>query len=236
MPRDVFILRKNHFMQKEEVAEVTHNNKKTEEKKQLSRRSLLGGGLMICMTTVVPKKALAKSRTDGYIVQHTEREWSYILSGSQYNILREGGTERPNSSILEGEDRSGIFTCAGCQNSLFESDAKFHSGTGWPSFATCLLGVETDNVNPLQAGLLGKECRCKQCGGHLGDVFFDGKLFVNTPAFRSGRRYCIDGAALVFKPSDKSEDIVGDAAPEIGKKRGLSDFLQPPTIKTTERA
>jgi len=76
MPRDVFMLRNTRVVQKEEVAEVTHKNKKMEEKDQLSRRSLLGGGLMICMTTVVPKKALAKSRTDGYIVQHTEREWS----------------------------------------------------------------------------------------------------------------------------------------------------------------
>mmetsp|Transcript_1229 Transcript_1229/g.2375 ORF Transcript_1229/g.2375 Transcript_1229/m.2375 type:complete len:257 (+) Transcript_1229:49-819(+) len=180
-----------------------------------------------------PQKSIAmnsKSRSDGYAVQHTEREWAYLLSGQQYNILRQSGTERPYSSILEGEDRKGEFRCAGCNTPLFASSAKFHSGTGWPSFANTLVGVETENMNPVQAGLLGAEVRCGKCGGHLGDVFTDGLLYVSTPAFVSGKRYCVDGAALIFKPEDDSDDVYGDLPPPI-KKKAMPDFLTPPKIK-----
>eukprot|EP00558_Chaetoceros_sp_UNC1202_P007819 CAMPEP_0197244936 /NCGR_PEP_ID=MMETSP1429-20130617/9895_1 /TAXON_ID=49237 /ORGANISM="Chaetoceros sp., Strain UNC1202" /LENGTH=263 /DNA_ID=CAMNT_0042705363 /DNA_START=70 /DNA_END=861 /DNA_ORIENTATION=+ len=177
----------------------------------------------------------AQSRTDGYAVQHTEREWSYILSGQQYNILRQGGTERPYSSILEGEDREGEFRCAGCATPLFASEAKFHSGTGWPSFATPLAGVEMEKVNPVQASLVGAEVRCGTCGGHLGDVFSDGFLFVNTPAFASGKRYCVDGGALVFSPKDGGEDIFGDLPPPANKKNDRPDFLAPPKINARDR-
>lgn len=73
-----------------------------------------------------------KSRTTGYEVQHTEAEWSQLLSPQQNFILRQGGTESPYSSILEGEERAGLFVCAGCGTPLFNSKEKFHSGTGWP--------------------------------------------------------------------------------------------------------
>ncbi len=73
-----------------------------------------------------------KSRTTGYEVQHTEAEWSQLLTPQQNFILRQGGTESPYSSILEGEDRAGLFVCAGCGTPLFNSKEKFHSGTGWP--------------------------------------------------------------------------------------------------------
>jgi peptide-methionine (R)-S-oxide reductase len=66
-------------------------------------------------------------------VQKSDAEWHSILSPTQYNILRDGGTERPNFSILESEDRPGVFSCAGCGTDLFESSQKFHSGTGWVS-------------------------------------------------------------------------------------------------------
>lgn len=167
-----------------------------------------------------PKQSNAmdsKSRTEGYDVQHTEREWSYILSGKQYNILRQGGTERPYSSILEEEERDGEYRCAGCGSPLFASKSKFHSGTGWPSFASPLPDVEIENVNFIQANLFGAEIRCGTCGGHLGDVFNDGILFVNTPAFLTGKRYCVDGAALIFHPADGGDDVNGDLPPP-GKK------------------
>lgn len=196
----------------------------------LKKASIQIAGAAIIAAGPSPSNAMNnKSRSEGYAVQRTEREWAYILSGSQYNILRQGGTERPNSSILEGEDREGQFRCAGCATPLFASSAKFHSGTGWPSFATALAGVETENVNPVQAGLLGAEIRCGTCGGHLGDVFSDGKLFVNTPAFTSGKRYCVDGAALIFKPSDGTDDVFGDLSPPM-KKKEMPDFLSPPKI------
>ena len=183
--------------------------------------------------TSLPQSASAnsKSRVDGYEIQHSDQEWRHMLSNIQYDVLRNGQTERPNSSILEAEERSGLYVCAGCSAPLFESSSKFHSGTGWPSFATSLSdGVEIEDVSPLQLGFVGAELRCKTCGGHLGDVFLDGFLFVNTPAFISGRRFCIDGSALVFNPSDGSGSVRGDLSPPE-KSLSLPDFLSPPKIK-----
>lgn len=156
------------------------------------------------------------------------------MSPTQYDILRNGATERPYSSILEGEERLGTYVCAGCGTKLFDSREKFHSGTGWPSFARALPGVEVENVNQVQANLAGAELRCATCGGHLGDVFTDGFLFVGTPAFSSGKRYCIDGAALVFQPSSGDEELPGDRLPPE-EKPSLPNWLAPPTITPRER-
>ncbi|EED92822.1 predicted protein, partial [Thalassiosira pseudonana CCMP1335] len=138
-------------------------------------------------------------------------EWNEMLSKQQYFILRQGGTESPYSSILEAEERPGVYACAGCGTPLFDGSQKFHSGTGWPSFATPVMNdsanpkvsnVEMEDVSQIQYQLAGAEVRCHSCGGHLGDVFADGYLFVGTPAFISGKRYCIDGGALVFVPKE----------------------------------
>lgn len=156
-----------------------------------------------------------KSRTEGYQVQRSEREWAYVLSGPQYNILRRGGTERQKSSILNTftSDNVGTYVCAACPTALFVSKDKFSSGTGWPSFARALEGVEEEQMNPISATLGGKEVRCGTCGGHLGDLFNDGWVYVGTSAFETGNRYCIDGAALVFKPADGGAEIFGDVPP-----------------------
>jgi peptide-methionine (R)-S-oxide reductase len=170
-----------------------------------------------------------KSRSKGYAVLKTDTEWSSILSPTQYDILRNGATERPNSSILEGEELAGIYVCAGCGTKLFDSKEKFHSGTGWPSFARALPSVEVENISQIQANLAGAELRCGTCGGHLGDVFTDGFLFVGTPAFTSGKRYCIDGAALVFQPSNGDPDVSGDQSPPKAEP-SLPGWLAPPMI------
>lgn len=171
-----------------------------------------------------------RSRTDGYEVQKPESEWQSMLSPVQYDVLRNGGTERPYSSILEGEERPGIYVCAGCGTPLFDSKEKFHSGTGWPSFARGISpGVEIEDVNAATLNLVGAELRCKTCGGHLGDVFADGILFVGTPAFTSGKRYCIDGAALAFVPQDGSDPVMGDKSP-LPVKKSEPSWLSPPKI------
>ena len=151
-----------------------------------------------------------------------------MLSGQQYFILRKGGTEQPNTSPLYTEKRAGTYYCAGCNSALFSSDAKFNSGTGWPSFATALPAVEVTKNNPLLAAVGGTEVRCGTCGGHLGDVFADGFLFVGTAAAASGKRFCIDGGALAFRPADGGEAVYG-AAP-AAKPAELPSWLQPPKV------
>jgi peptide-methionine (R)-S-oxide reductase len=135
-------------------------------------------------------------------------EWKRRLSEVQYYILREGGTEPRYSSGLVDETRRGTYRCAGCGSDVFESASKFESGTGWPSFAYSTANVEVINavLPPAVASALGagNEIKCRTCRGHLGEVFYDGKSFPDTPAERTGLRYCTDGAALVFYPLETS--------------------------------
>lgn len=183
----------------------------------------------VATSTSMPLVASAKDRVAGYPQQ---KDWEAALSSGQYFILRQGGTEPPNSSPLVKEKRAGTFVCAGCGTPLFEAEQKFESGTGWPSFAKGLEGVET--VSSLTAVLLGSELRCAGCGGHLGDVFSDGALFPGTPAAKTGKRYCIDGAALIFLPSDGAEAVSGDGLTKRRYSRPdeveLPKWLQPPRV------
>jgi len=186
----------------------------------LNRRTYLlktAAAPMVFTSTAIPSAQAAnpKSRTEGYQIQHTEREWAYMLSGSQYNILRQGGTERQKSSILATftSANAGTYICAGCNTELFASQDKFSSGTGWPSFSTAQAGVEVEDLDPVRATLDGREVRCGTCGGHLGDLFNDGWIYRGTSAATTGKRYCIDGAALIFKPEGAGEDVFGDQPP-----------------------
>jgi peptide-methionine (R)-S-oxide reductase len=166
--------------------------------------------LPLAVVLTRPAWATKQSRTDGYSVQKTDSEWNKQLSPLQYNILREGGTERPYFSILENEERPGTYECVACGTPLFESTKKFKSGTGWPSFADVLKGVEVEKVDPITANIAGAESRCGTCGGHLGDLFRDGFLYQGTPAAETGKRYCIDGAALLFRPTSGGDTVPGD--------------------------
>jgi|SRR5437899_2539902 len=122
----------------------------------------------------------------------TEDDWRRTLTPEQFHVLREHGTERPGSSPLNYEKRSGTFVCAGCGQPLFSTDTKFESGTGWPSFfAPFERGVETSTDNSLF--MKRTEVHCARCGGHLGHVFPDG-----PPP--TGQRYCMNGVALEFRP------------------------------------
>ena len=189
---------------------------------RIARGALLTMG-MVFLHARTAQAAASTSRTDGYAIQHTDDEWRQLLSPMQYYVLREGGTERPYYSVLERESRPGVYNCAGCGSTLFDASQKFHSGTGWPSFATGIdddRHVQVQDVGALVAALAGTEVRCANCGGHLGDVFNDGWLFPGTPAAITGKRYCIDGAALVFVPEGFSKggpttgtSVRGDQSP-----------------------
>jgi peptide-methionine (R)-S-oxide reductase len=106
-------------------------------------------------------------------------------------VLRQEGTERPYSSPLNDEHRSGVFTCAGCAQDLFSSQTKFDSGTGWPSFWKPLDKAVLEHSDR-SLGIERTEVRCSRCGGHLGHVFDDG-----PPP--TGLRYCMNGVALTFR-------------------------------------
>lgn len=186
---------------------------------------VIGATLLISLSRPVWAASGNTSRTEGYKVQKTEDEWKAELSPIQYDILRRGGTENPGFSVLEKEKRSGTFRCAGCGTPLFSSADKFNSGTGWPSFARGLPDVEVENVNAFTKNFSGAELRCGTCGGHLGDVFMDGALFFGTEAFKTGERYCIDGAALVFYP-DEGDPLRGDTP----KAKEVPSWLEPPSI------
>ena len=129
--------------------------------------------------------------TEKFPVSLTEAEWHKKLTPSQYNILREEGTERAFTSPLNDEHRKGVFACAGCSQQSFASDTKFDSGTGWPSFYQPLpnaVGETTDR----SFGMARTEVHCANCGGHLGHVFDDGPK-------PTGLRYCMNGAAMKFE-------------------------------------
>lgn len=122
--------------------------------------------------------------------------WREKLSDKAYRVLREQETEPAFSSDMIDEDREGVFQCAGCGAVLFDSDTKFESGSGWPSFWDVR---DEDAVEVQEDTRLGRtriEVVCARCGGHLGHVFEDGP----DP---TGKRYCINAAALEFEPEDE---------------------------------
>ena len=126
-------------------------------------------------------------------VEKTDAEWRAELTPEQYRITRQHGTERPFTSPLLQEKRTGIFHCVACGAPLFSSDTKFESGTGWPSFYQPLpQAVATSSDRSLV--IPRTEVHCARCGGHLGHVFDDG------PRDAGGMRFCINSCSLELEP------------------------------------
>jgi len=151
--------------------------------------TLGGGGLAL-----VALGGRARGAPAGkYAVTHSDEQWRQLLGSDRYYILRQGGTEPPNSSPLIAEKRTGVYRCAGCDLALFTSKTKYDSGDGWPSFWDVLPNAVAKKAD-YELVDERTEVHCRQCGGHLGHVFDDGP----SPTYL---RYCIDGLALRFVPA-----------------------------------
>lgn len=152
---------------------------------------MMGGAAMVA---AVPFWAIARDETERFPYQMSDADWQKKLTPEQYRVLRKEGTEMAFTSPLNKEKRDGTFKCAGCGQPLFSSDAKYDSGTGWPSFFQPIDGTAVGTSTDHKLLMSRTEVHCSNCGGHLGHVFDDGPQ-------PTGLRYCMNGVALDFKPS-----------------------------------
>ena len=126
-------------------------------------------------------------------IHKSEQEWRNVLTSAQYGVMRKDSTERAFTGEYWDNKEKGTYTCAACGLSLFDSETKFRSGTGWPSFYEPIDETHVGSEIDTKLGILRSEVHCHRCDGHLGHVFDDG------PA-PTGLRYCINSASLGFVP------------------------------------
>jgi peptide-methionine (R)-S-oxide reductase len=128
-------------------------------------------------------------------VGKSDEEWRRELTPEQYRILRQKGTERAFTGEYNAEKRAGTYLCAACGEALFSSEAKYDSGSGWPSFYAPLEGDRVETEEDSSLGMRRTEVMCARCGSHLGHVFPDGPR-------PTGMRYCVNSASLKLEPRE----------------------------------
>lgn len=163
----------------------------------MSRRSFLRNSLRMAVigagsVAIVSGTVQAESGEVFEIVK-TDQEWRSLLSEASYKVLRHEDTERPGTSHLLNEKREGVYHCAGCDLATYDSKTKYESGTGWPSFYEALPDAVGTREDRRLVFAVRTEVHCRRCGGHFGHIFDDGPK-------PTGKRHCLNGLALKFKP------------------------------------
>ena len=149
-----------------------------------------------CQSQIQQKDKTKTTKEMTYKVNKSEAEWKKELSPAQFHILREKGTERPGTGEYNLHFEKGEYVCAGCETPLFESDNKYDSHCGWPSFDDAIPGtIVYQDDNSLDRYRV--EILCANCGGHLGHIFDDG------PQETTGKRYCVNSLSVDFKKEEK---------------------------------
>lgn len=163
-------------------------------------RILLLCGLLLPVSCRPPTPTAAEpaAQATPFPIMKSNEEWSRHLTEEQFAVLRGHGTEPPFRNAYWNHKEEGVYTCAGCGQVLFDSESKYDSGTGWPSFWKPVDPTHVGEKRDTSHGMIRTEVHCSRCGGHLGHVFPDG------PA-PTGLRYCINSASLVFKKKDKTQ-------------------------------
>ena len=152
--------------------------------------------IILCTLASCQSTAQNEKKQDNFKITKTDTEWKAELDPMEYQVLRKAATERPFSSELLNIKEEGTFVCAACGNPLYETKHKFESGSGWPSFDRAIEGSLAYSSDR-KLGYTRDELLCGKCGGHLGHIFNDG------PRETTGKRHCINGVALDFKPKNK---------------------------------
>ncbi len=157
----------------------------------MNRRLFLTAGAAVAALGLTRAGSAA---TGSFEVTRSKAEWKAMLSAAEYKVMREEGTERAFSSPLDREKRTGMYHCRGCDLAVYSSQHKYDSGTGWPSFwqpvSSSAIGTKVDRKLLLRR----TEVHCRRCGSHFGHIFNDGPK-------PTGKRHCLNGVSLVFKPA-----------------------------------
>jgi peptide-methionine (R)-S-oxide reductase len=136
---------------------------------------------------------MTTAKTKTYEVEKSDADWKAQLDPMQYQVARHAATERPFSGKYWDHWSNGQYNCVGCGTPLFEADTKFDAGCGWPSYSKSINSEVIERVEDRAHGMVRVEVRCNKCGSHLGHVFNDGPM-------PTGERFCINSAAIDFKP------------------------------------